>query len=64
MCVFQQEDKEVCEKLVYCLWFLKNQDDIFYIYYDNGFMDQYALILLDCREYIKENIDYIFNMGW
>lgn len=64
VCVFQQEDKEIFEKLIYCIWFLKNQYDTFYIYYDNGFIDQHELILIDCREYIKENIDYIFNMGW
>lgn len=64
VCDFKQCEKDVFKKLIYCIWFLKNQEDIFYSYYNNGFTDQYILVVNDCREYIKENMDYIFNIGW
>lgn len=62
--VFQQDDIEVFEKLIYCLWYLKHQDKISDLYYSLGESYQDFYTYLDCREYIKEHLEYILNMGW
>lgn len=62
--VFKQEDIEVFEKLIYCLWYLKNQYDISFVFCDLNELGQNTFQYLDCREYLKEHLEYILNIGW
>lgn len=61
---FQQKDIEVFEKLIYCLWFLKNQYEMAEPLYALDAYTQGFCQYMEYREYLKEHLEYILNMGW